>query len=61
MRMHQVRRRVVIKKSYYEESEQAFDHFPKYHMKILLRDFNAKVGETEYFQTDNWELGSTSG
>ena len=21
-----------------------FDHFPKYHMKILLRDFNAKLG-----------------
>ena len=24
---------------------QVFDHFPKYHMKILLRDFNAKVGK----------------
>jgi len=23
--------------------EQVFDHFPKYHMKILLGDFNAKV------------------
>jgi len=21
-----------------------FDHFPKYHMKILLGDFNTKVG-----------------
>jgi len=30
------------KNKVYEELEQAFDHFPKYHMKILLRDFNAK-------------------
>jgi len=27
-----------------EELEQVFDHFPKYHMKMLLGDFNAKVG-----------------
>jgi hypothetical protein len=27
-----------------EESELVFDHFPKYHMKILLGDFDAKVG-----------------
>ena len=32
------------KDSFYEESEQVLDHFPKYHMKILLGDFNAKVG-----------------
>jgi hypothetical protein len=37
-----------------EELEQVFDHFPKYHMKILLGDFNEKVGR-EYFQTDSWE------
>ena len=43
------------KDSLYEELEQVFDQFPKYHMKILLGDFNAKVGEREYFQTDNWE------
>jgi len=48
------------KDSFYEELEQGFDHFPKYHMNILLGDFNAKVG-TEYFQTDNWERESTSG
>ena len=35
------------KDSFYEESEQVFDHFPKYHMKILLGDFNAKVGREE--------------
>jgi len=44
-----------LKDSFYEELEQVFDHFPRYHMKILLGDFNAKVGEREYFQTDNWE------
>ena len=33
------------KDSFYEELEQVFDHFPKYHMKMLLGDFNAKVGE----------------
>jgi len=32
------------KDSFYEELEQVFDHFAKYHMKILLGDFNAKVG-----------------
>ena len=42
------------KDRFYEELEQVFDHFPKYHMNILLGDFNAKVGR-EYFQTDNWE------
>jgi endonuclease/exonuclease/phosphatase family metal-dependent hydrolase len=31
------------KDSFYEESEQVFDHFPKYHMKILIGDFNAKL------------------
>jgi len=29
---------------FYEELEQVFDHFPRYHMKILIGDFNAKVG-----------------
>ena len=32
------------KDRFYEELEQVFDHFPKYHMKMLLGDFNAKVG-----------------
>jgi len=38
------------KDSFYEELEQAFDHFPKYHMKILLGDFNAKVGRENIFK-----------
>jgi hypothetical protein len=33
-----------IKDSFYEELEQVFDQFPKYHMKILIGDFNAKGG-----------------
>jgi hypothetical protein len=32
-----------VKDSFYEELERVFDKFPKYHMNILLRDFNAKV------------------
>ena len=43
------------KDSFYEKLEQVSDHFPKYHMKILLGDFIKKNGEKEYFQTDNWE------
>jgi len=31
--------------SFCEELEQVFDTLPKYHMKILLRDFIAKWGE----------------
>jgi len=32
----------MIQKSFYEELEQVFfNNFPKYHMKILLGDFNA--------------------
>ena len=37
------------KESFYEEVEQVFDHFPKYHMKILLGDFEAKVGGENIF------------
>jgi len=27
-----------------------FDHFPKYYMKILLREFNAKFGRENIFK-----------
>jgi hypothetical protein len=33
------------KGSFYEGLEQVYNNFPKYHMKILLEDFNAKVLE----------------
>jgi len=38
------------KDSFYEELEQVFDHFPKYHIKMLLGDFNAKVGRENIFK-----------
>jgi hypothetical protein len=39
-----------VKASFYEELERVFDKFPKYHMKILLGDFNAKVGREDIFK-----------
>jgi len=38
------------KESFYEELKQVFDHFPKYHMKILLGDFNTKVRRENIFK-----------
>jgi hypothetical protein len=35
------------KDSFYEELEHIFDKFPKYHMKILLGNLNAKVGRED--------------
>jgi exonuclease III len=43
-----------VKGIFYEELERAFDKFPKYHIKILLGDFNAKVGRKDIF---NRQLG----
>jgi hypothetical protein len=40
----------VIKDSFYEELEQVFDQFPKYHMKIFLGDFNAEIGREDIFK-----------
>jgi len=38
------------KDGFYEELEQVFDHFPKYHTKMLLGEFNAKVGSENIFK-----------
>ena len=38
------------KNSFYEELEKVFDYFPKYHMKILLGDFSAKVKRENVFK-----------
>ena len=38
------------KDSFYEELEQVFDHFSRYHTKIQLGDFNAKVGRENIFK-----------
>jgi hypothetical protein len=37
-----------VKDSFYEESELATDKFSKYHMNILLDDFNVKVGREHF-------------
>jgi exonuclease III len=44
-----------VKDSFYEKLGRVFDQFPRYDMKILLGDFNAKLGRGRYFQTDNQE------
>jgi hypothetical protein len=36
-----------LKDRFYEELEHVFHKFPKHHMKILLGDFNAKVGRED--------------
>ena len=38
------------KDSFYEELEQVFDRFPMYDVKILLGDFNVKVGRENIFK-----------
>ena len=48
-----------LKDSFYEAVEEVFDHFPKYYMKILLGDFNAKLGRG-YFQANDWTGESPS-
>jgi exonuclease III len=41
-----------VKDSFYEELERVLNawRFPKYHMKVLLGDFNAKVGRGDIFK-----------
>jgi hypothetical protein len=39
-----------VKDSFYEEFERVFDKFPKYYMKILLGNFNSKVGKEDIFK-----------
>jgi hypothetical protein len=39
-----------IKDSFYKEVEQVFDQFPRYHMKMLLGNFNAKVEREGIFK-----------
>ena len=38
-----------LQDSLYEELEQVFYHFPKYHTRNLLEDFNAKLGRDDIF------------
>jgi hypothetical protein len=39
-----------VKDTFWEELERVFGQIPKYHMKILLGDFNAKVGTEDIFK-----------
>jgi hypothetical protein len=43
-----------IKDTFYRALEHIFDKFPKYHMKMLLGDFNAKVGKEGIFKPTTW-------
>jgi exonuclease III len=44
-----------IKNSFYEELGEVFDQFLRYHMKILMGDFNAKVGREDIFKKNQWQ------
>jgi hypothetical protein len=39
-----------FKRHFYEELQQVFNHFPKYHMTLLLGDYNAKLGREDIFK-----------
>jgi hypothetical protein len=39
-----------MKTRFYEELKRVFNKFPKYHMKILLGDSDAKVGRENIFK-----------
>jgi hypothetical protein len=43
-----------VKDSFYDELERVFDKFPKYHTKILLGDFKAKVRREDIFKPTIW-------
>jgi hypothetical protein len=42
--------------------EHVFNQFPKYHINILLGDFNTEVGREDIFKLiiGNWSLDETS-
>ena len=41
---------MMIRKTILWKLEQVFEHFPKYHMKIIFREFNEKVGRENIFK-----------
>jgi hypothetical protein len=43
-----------VKDSFCEEMECVFSKFPKYHMTIVLGNFNAKVGTEDFFKLTHW-------
>jgi hypothetical protein len=49
--MYKVRgKKVISNDSFYAKLEHYFYHFSKYHIKIMLRDFNAKLGREIIFK-----------
>ena len=44
MCIYQVKRKVKNQKTVCEKLKHLVDNFPTYHFKIILGDFNAKVG-----------------
>jgi hypothetical protein len=55
-----------VKGSFYEETGRVFDQFPRHDMKILLADFNAKVGRENIFKPtigneSSYEISSDNG
>jgi exonuclease III len=46
----QTENKIDDKDSFYEELGRIFNKFPKYRMKILLGDFNIKVGREDIFK-----------
>jgi hypothetical protein len=50
-----------VNDSFYDELERVFDKFSKYNTKMLLGDFNAKVGKEDIFKLfGNKSLHETS-
>jgi hypothetical protein len=43
-----------MEESFYGELGQVFNKFPKYHIKILLGDFNVKVGREDILRPTVW-------
>jgi hypothetical protein len=48
--MHRLRIKDDKNNSFFEKSECVFDQFPKYHLAILLGDFNAEAGIEDIFK-----------
>jgi hypothetical protein len=45
-----LQQKIKLKDSFYEELEHVFDKFPKYHMNILLGNFNVRVIREDIFK-----------
>jgi len=55
MCIHQVKRKVMNQKTVCVKLKQLVEHFPTYHIKIILGDFNAKVGRRNNPKSTIWK------